>query len=101
MPKGLFLGTENACRGQMAEGLVNHDLAGEKFDLVITVCAQAQKLGVRRLRDSRCPVEAGAATLVSRAFSAIVAYGKLILTRLRGLVAPRRQRHRHVAGPNR
>lgn len=25
----LFLCTENACRSQMAEGLVNHDLAGE------------------------------------------------------------------------
>jgi arsenate reductase len=28
MPKVLFLCTENACRSQMAEGLVNHDLAG-------------------------------------------------------------------------
>jgi arsenate reductase len=25
----LFLCTENACRRQMAEGLVNHDLAGQ------------------------------------------------------------------------
>ncbi|MCL6620949.1 MAG: arsenate reductase ArsC [Syntrophobacterales bacterium] len=81
----LFLCTENACRSQMAEGLVNHDLAGEvrafsagvrptrvnprairamaelgidisghfsksvddlagqSFDLVITVCDQAQE----------------------------------------------------------
>ena len=81
----LFLCTENACRSQMAEGLVNHDLAGqvqafsagvrptrvnpmaiqvmaelgidisrhysksvedlagEQFDLVITVCDQAQE----------------------------------------------------------
>lgn len=29
MFKVLFLCTENACRSQMAEGLVNHDLAGE------------------------------------------------------------------------
>ncbi|MBM4295514.1 MAG: arsenate reductase ArsC [Deltaproteobacteria bacterium] len=85
MLKVLFLCTENACRSQMAEGLVNHDLAGqvkafsagvrptrvnpmaiqvmaelgidishhrsksvddlagEKFDLVITVCDQAQE----------------------------------------------------------
>jgi arsenate reductase len=83
--KVLFLCTENACRSQMAEGLVNHflagrvqafsagarptrvnpraiqvmaeldidirhhraksvaDLAGERFDLVITVCDQAQE----------------------------------------------------------
>jgi len=85
MFKVLFLCTENACRSQMAEGLVNHDLAGqvqafsagvrstrvnpraitvmaelgidishhrsksvddlagEQFDLVITVCDQAQE----------------------------------------------------------
>jgi arsenate reductase len=29
MYKVLFLCTENACRSQMAEGLVNHDLAGQ------------------------------------------------------------------------
>jgi arsenate reductase len=85
MLRVLFLCTENACRSQMAEGLVNHDLAGqvqafsagvrpsrvnpravqamaelgidisqqrsksvddlagEEFDLVITVCDQAQQ----------------------------------------------------------
>jgi arsenate reductase len=85
MFKVLFLCTENACRSQVAEGLVNHDLAGqvkafsagirpsqvnpraiqvmaelgidisnhrsksvddlagEQFDLVITVCDQAQE----------------------------------------------------------
>lgn len=85
MLKILFLCTENACRSQMAEGLVNHDLAGEvqafsagvrptqvnpravrvmgeagidisrqraksvddlageHFDLVVTVCDQAQE----------------------------------------------------------
>jgi arsenate reductase len=89
MMKVLFLCTENACRSQMAEGLVNHDLAGlvqafsagvrpsrvnpraiqvmaelgidishhrsksvddlayERFDLVITICDQAQE---------KCPI---------------------------------------------
>jgi len=92
MLKVLFLCTENACRSQMAEGLVNHDLAGqvkafsagirpaqvnltaikimaeigidisqhrsksvdelagEKFDLVITVCDRAQE---------QCPIFPG------------------------------------------
>ena len=92
MLKVLFICTENACRSQMAEGLVNHDLAGlvmawsagvrpsrvnpravqvmaelgidishhrsksvddlagEKFDLVITVCDQAQQ---------QCPIFPG------------------------------------------
>ncbi len=90
--KVLFLCTENACRSQMAEGLVNHDLAGQvqawsagvrpsrinpravqvmaelgidisrqqsksvddlagkKFDLVITVCDQARE---------QCPIFPG------------------------------------------
>ncbi len=85
MIKVLFLCTENACRSQMAEGLVNHylagrlkafsagvaptrlnpravrvmaelgidisaqraksvaDLAGEQFDLVVTVCDSARE----------------------------------------------------------
>jgi arsenate reductase len=92
MLRVLFLCTENACRSQMAEGLVNHDLAGqvqassagvrpsrvnpravqvmaelrinisqhraksvddlagEAFDLVITVCDQAQQ---------QCPIFPG------------------------------------------
>jgi len=37
----LFLCTENACRSQMAEGLVNHDLAGQ---------VQARSAGVRPSR---------------------------------------------------
>ena len=92
MLRVLFLCTENACRSQMAEGLVNHDLAGQvrawsagvrpsrvnpravqvmaelgidishhrsksvddlagrKFDLVITVCDQARE---------QCPIFPG------------------------------------------
>jgi arsenate reductase (thioredoxin) len=92
MLRVLFLCTENACRSQMAEGLVNHDLAGqvqawsagvrpsrvnpraiqamaelgvdishhrsksvddlagEQFDLVITVCDRAQQ---------QCPIFPG------------------------------------------
>jgi arsenate reductase len=41
MLKVLFLCTENACRSQMAEGLVNHDLAGQ---------VQAWSAGVRPSR---------------------------------------------------
>ncbi|MFA5111321.1 MAG: arsenate reductase ArsC [Desulfobaccales bacterium] len=41
MLKVLFLCTENACRSQMAEGLVNHDLAGQ---------VQAFSAGVRPSR---------------------------------------------------
>ncbi len=41
MLKVLFLCTENACRSQMAEGLVNHDLAGQ---------VQARSAGVRPSR---------------------------------------------------
>lgn len=41
MFKVLFLCTENACRSQMAEGLVNHDLAGQ---------VQAFSAGVRPTR---------------------------------------------------
>jgi arsenate reductase (thioredoxin) len=43
MLKVLFLCSENACRSQMAEGLVNHDLNGE---------AQAFSAGVRPSRVS-------------------------------------------------
>jgi arsenate reductase (thioredoxin) len=41
MLKVLFLCTENSCRSQMAEGLVNHDLAGQ---------VQAFSAGVRPSR---------------------------------------------------
>ena len=41
MLKVLFLCTENACRSQMAEALVNHDLAGK---------VQARSAGVRPSR---------------------------------------------------
>ena len=41
MLKVLFLCTENACRSQMAEGLINHDLKGE---------VQAFSAGVRATR---------------------------------------------------
>jgi len=101
MFKVLFLCTENACRSQMAEGLVNHDLtgqvkafsagvrstrvnpraitvmaelgidishhrsksvddlAGEQFDLVITVCDQARE---------QCPVFFGPAEVLHVGF---------------------------------
>jgi arsenate reductase (thioredoxin) len=41
MKKVLFLCTENSCRSQMAEGLINHDLKGE---------VQAFSAGVRATR---------------------------------------------------
>ena len=101
MYKVLFLCTENACRSQMAEGLVNHDLAGqvkafsagvrpsrvnpraiqvmselgidishhraksvddlagEQFDLVITVCDQAQQ---------QCPIFPGETEVIHVGF---------------------------------
>jgi arsenate reductase len=101
MLKVLFLCTENACRSQMAEGLINYDLAGqvkawsagvrprrvnpraiqvmaeigidighqrsksvgdlagEKFDLVITVCDQAQQ---------QCPIFPGETEVIHVGF---------------------------------
>jgi arsenate reductase len=101
MLKVLFLCTENACRSQMAEGLVNHDLnglvqafsagtrpsqvnpraiqvmgelgidisqhrskpvddlAGEQFDLVITVCDHAA---------AQCPMFPGNAEILHIGF---------------------------------
>jgi arsenate reductase (thioredoxin) len=101
MLKVLFLCTENACRSQMAEGLMNHDLAGkvkafsagvrpsrvnpraiqvmaelgidisrhrsksvddlagEHFDLVITVCDNAAK---------QCPMFSGQAEILHVGF---------------------------------
>ena len=101
MMEVLFLCTENACRSQMAEGLVNHDLAGQveaysagirpsrvnpmaiqvmaelgidisqhrsksvddlagqQFDLVITVCDQAQE---------QCPLFTGETEVIHVGF---------------------------------
>ncbi len=101
MLKVLFLCTENACRSQMVEGLVNHDLAGQvqafsagvrpsrvnpraiqamaelgidlnrhrsksvddlaekQFDLVITVCDQAQE---------QCPIFPGETEVIHVGF---------------------------------
>ena len=102
MLKILFLCTENACRSQMAEGLVNHflagqarafsagvaptrvnpravavmaelgldisqqraksvdDLAGEQFDLVITVCDRANE---------QCPIFPGQVKKIHLSFA--------------------------------